>query len=59
METDTSNNEKAWHIYGNYIDEVLRMSDTSGNDYYYLHDPTDAASDICRPCKKWRPNAKT
>ena len=27
-----------WYIYGNYIDEVLRMSDSSSNDYYYLHD---------------------
>ena len=37
-ETDTSGVMQRWYIYGNYIDEVLRMSDSSGNDYYYLHD---------------------
>ena len=36
--TDTSGLTQRWYIYGNYIDEVLRMSDSSGNDYYYLHD---------------------
>jgi len=25
-------------IYGNYIDEVLRMTDGDANDYYYVHD---------------------
>ncbi len=38
VETDTSNNEKAWFIYGNYIDEVLRMTDSSNNKYYYVHE---------------------
>jgi len=35
--TDTSNNEKAWFIYGNYIDEVLRITNKTGtnNGNYY------------------------
>ena len=39
-ETDGAStpNTMAWYIYGNYIDEVLRMTDNSNDDYYYLHD---------------------
>ncbi len=32
---------KAWYIYGNYIDEALRITNNTGTndgDYYYLHD---------------------
>ena len=27
-----------WYVYGNSTDEVLRMTDSADNDYYYAHD---------------------
>jgi len=36
--TDTSGVMQRWYIYGNYIDEVLRITDSSNNKYYYVHD---------------------
>jgi len=33
-EYDSQNNRKNYYVYGNYIDEVLRM----GGNFYYLHD---------------------
>jgi len=37
-EYDGSDVLQRWFIYGNYIDEVLRMTDSDANDYYYVHD---------------------
>ena len=37
-ETDANDTTQRWYVYGNYIDEVLRMTDSSSNDYYYVHD---------------------
>jgi len=37
-EYDGSDVLQHWFIYGNYIDEVLRMTDSDANDYYYVHD---------------------
>jgi len=36
-EYDGSGNLQRSFIYGNYIDEVLRMSISDGSNYYYLH----------------------
>ena len=41
LEVDDSNNDERAYIYGNYIDEVLIMTDLSVQgepDYYYAHD---------------------
>ncbi len=37
-ETDSNNVTQRWYVYGNYVDEVLRMTDSADNDYYYVHD---------------------
>jgi len=37
-EYDGSNNFQRNCVYGNYIDEVLMMTDSGSNDYYYAHD---------------------
>jgi YD repeat-containing protein len=37
-EYDGSNNFQRSCVYGNYIDEVLMMTDSGSNDYYYAHD---------------------
>lgn len=37
-ETDANDVTQRWYVYGNYIDEVLRMTDSNSNDYYYVHD---------------------
>ena len=37
-EYDGSNNFQRNYVYGNYIDEVLMMTDSGSNDYYYAHD---------------------
>ena len=37
-EYDGSGDFQRFFIYGNYIDEVLMTSDSSDNDYYYVHD---------------------
>ncbi len=41
LETDDSNNDQRAFVYGNYIDEVLAMTDYTAQDdpdYYYGHD---------------------
>ena len=41
VDGDSPPNTMAWFIYGNYIDEVLRITNNTGTNngnYYYLHD---------------------
>ncbi len=39
LETDDSNNDKRYFVFGNYIDEVLMMYDIGEDeDFYYGHD---------------------
>ncbi len=38
IEDDGQNEEQRDFVYGNYLDEVLIMIDSSGDDHYYAHD---------------------
>ena len=39
LETDDSDDDLRYYVYGNYIDEVLVMHDTGDDkDYFYAHD---------------------